>query len=87
MLKQHNIFGRMIKAYRQLFKEQEESYMDRISVRATDSRFGAKGDGIVNDRASIQAAIDYVFSAGGGTVLLDAGKVRGEQVVPDELDM
>ena len=49
--------------------------MDRISVRATDSRFGAKGDGIVNDRAYIQAAIDYVFSAGGGTVLLDAGKV------------
>jgi len=35
--------------------------------------FGAVGDGIVNDTAAIQAAIDYVFSASGGEVYVPFG--------------
>ena len=47
----------------------------QFTVRVTDAPFCAKGDGITNDRASIQAAIDCVAANGGGTVILDAGKV------------
>ena len=36
--------------------------------------YNAKGDGTTNDRAAIQAAIDAVYEAGGGTVVLTAGK-------------
>lgn len=47
---------------------------DKIRVRVTDAPFNAAGDGIRNDRESIQAAIDYVYSQGGGTVELNAGR-------------
>ena len=36
--------------------------------------FGAVGDGVTNDAAAIQAAIDVCSAAGGGTVLLPAGR-------------
>lgn len=35
--------------------------------------FGAVGDGVTNDAAAIQAAIDYVFSANGGEVYVPFG--------------
>ena len=38
----------------------------------TDSPFGAKGNGITNDRSAIQAAIDKANFDGGGTVVLTA---------------
>lgn len=38
--------------------------------------FGARGDGLVDDTASIQAAIDFVSSSGGGTVYLPAGTYK-----------
>lgn len=38
--------------------------------------FGARGDGLVDDTASIQAAIDSVSSSGGGTVYLPAGTYK-----------
>lgn len=38
--------------------------------------FGAKGDGLSDDTASIQSAIDFVVSKGGGRVYLPAGIYR-----------
>jgi hypothetical protein len=35
--------------------------------------FGAVGDGVADDTAAIQAAVDYVWDAGGGTVLFPVG--------------
>lgn len=47
---------------------------DRTVFRVSDAPFCAKADGVTNDRAAIQAAIDAAFENGGGTVVLDCGK-------------
>ncbi|ACO81035.1 Secreted mannuronan C5-epimerase-like protein [Azotobacter vinelandii CA] len=52
--------------------------------------FGALGDGVSDDRAAIQAAIDAAHAAGGGTVHLPAGEYRvsgGERGVDGALMM
>lgn len=43
-------------------------------VRVMDVPFLAKGDGITNDRESIQRAIDFIYAEGGGTVVLNEGR-------------
>ena len=45
-----------------------------LAVRVTDAPYSAAGDGVASDRAAIQKAIDDVFRAGGGRVILDGGK-------------
>jgi hypothetical protein len=48
-----------------------------VSVKA----YGATGDGTTNDTAAIQAAIDYVYGAGGGTVYFPPGTYRVTSIV------
>lgn len=49
---------------------------DKRGVDVTDPRFGAKGDGITSDTSSIQTAINFVSSAGGGIVYCPKGVYR-----------
>lgn len=44
-----------------------------VQIRLSVMDFGARGDGTANDTRAVQAAIDSVASAGGGTVLVPEG--------------
>jgi len=52
-------------------------------VNVTDAPFSAKGDGVTDDTASIQAAIDYVGAVGGGKVVFPAGIYLYRNTSPD----
>ena len=56
------------------------------SLTVTAQQFGAKGDGITDDTQSIQAAIDYVASLGGGTVEVPDGTYMVKADNPDSTD-
>ena len=50
--------------------------------------FGAVGDGVVDDTAAIQAALDYVESAGGGEVFVPAGSyLSGKLILRDKVSI
>jgi hypothetical protein len=48
-------------------------FIDKMSDFLSVMDFGAKGDGVANDQAAIQAAIDYAGSQSGGTVYMPSG--------------
>lgn len=50
---------------------------EMVSVKA----YGATGNGSTDDTAAIQAAIDYVYSSGGGTVYFPPGTYRVTSIV------
>ncbi len=47
------------------------SSANAVTVNIRD--FGATGDGVTNDTSAIQSAMDYLASAGGGTLYVPAG--------------
>jgi pectate lyase-like protein/uncharacterized protein DUF4955 len=51
-----------------------EDRLPRPRVRANVRQFGAVGDGVTDSTAAINAAIEAVGRAGGGTVLVPAGR-------------
>lgn len=57
-----------------------KSPRDRVSVRD----FGAVCDGVTNDTLAIQAAINYVHAAGGGTVWVDGSSYVGNTSETDD---
>ena len=68
---------------------------DAIVSIATVQQFGAVGDGLVDDTAAFQAAMDYAGGLGGGTIYVPEGSyaisgqlnIPGNVVLTGELDM
>ena len=72
---------------------EERTVQDKLRDTISVKDFGAVGDGVTNDYAAIQAALNYVGSIGGGTVMMENGKnyvVRSSLTMSDDdvtLDM
>ncbi|KVE27260.1 hypothetical protein WS67_12225 [Burkholderia singularis] len=58
----------------------ELQYTDAVSAAV----FGARSDGVTNDRSAYQKAIDYMFARGGGIVYIPAG---GRSLIDGDLDI
>lgn len=59
-----------IENYRDFTENPYAFELPDLTVRVTESSFGAKGDAFTDDTASIQKAIDYVAAQGGGKVVI-----------------
>ena len=61
----------------------------KLTVFVTDAPYNAKGDGLTNDRAAIQQAIDDAYKNGGGTVVLTEGRtfLSGNLILRDNVEL
>lgn len=58
------------------FQPPSDPISNRLAISVQDEEFGAVGDGIADDTAAIQAAIDYVDDLGGGRIYFPPGTYR-----------
>jgi hypothetical protein len=63
-------------AHRGWFRSADGGLWELTANSPSILTFGAVGDGRLDDRVAIQAAIDFVAERGGGTVLIPAGRFR-----------
>lgn len=71
-------------AHRGWFRSSDGATWEMIEDAPSIRAFGAVGDGKTDDRAAIQAAIDFVAGRGGGSVTIPAGRFRlGTVTAPD----
>lgn len=61
----------------------QDKMVETVSVKD----FGAVGDGVADDTAAIQAAIDYVAGLGGGVIRLPSGNYRCNVVIKDNVTL
>jgi len=70
--------------HRGWFRSSDGAFWELIGEAPSIRTFGAIGDGKTDDRAAIQAAIDFVAEQGGGSVTIPAGRFRlGTVTAPD----
>jgi hypothetical protein len=58
-----------------------QTVQTRLEQYVSVKDFGAVGDGVADDTAAIQAAVDAVFSAGGGTIYIPTGTYLVSSIV------
>jgi hypothetical protein len=63
-------------AHRGWFRSSDGAYWEMAEDAPSIRAFGAIGDAQADDRAAIQAAIDFVADRGGGSVTIPAGRFR-----------
>lgn len=57
------------------FQSVDGAWWNLSSNVVTPEMFGCAGDGLTNDQANFQNCIDFVYSRGGGTILLAPNKI------------
>ncbi len=88
VISQEPLYSEKMKVSEYVYPEEPRPANDDLFV-ATDSLYGAVGDGIHDDTQAIQAALDAAGQNGGGTVYLPAGhyKILTHLTVPTGVEL